>query len=147
MVDFVLQHEKDIRQAVYEKRNDWGDCQSIGNDIVKNPTANKAVKQASEIECVLVEYYTPSSCRPQMLKIIYPERWLHVIDCTRAAYAKHELGRDILQSYCNGEKWYDACDRLFISNASYYRVLGDIKLFAKGVARGMELIQGKAAKL
>lgn len=136
-VVFCFRHYGAIKRAVYEKRYDPATEKQGGGGhaFVSDPTANKAMRNAGEIEKVAVPIGGGDS-----FLLRYPERWLRVVEKTRAHYGNFQQGELIALLYDECMQQQEICPTMKISRATYFNFVNDIVCFASGVAAGLNII-------
>lgn len=142
-IEFVLTYQKDIEQAVYEKRLDPNVPKtgggSSGHSRVSDPTCQKALQNIAEVETVEVFY----GCKMSQ-KLSRPERWLEVGKATRGWYAGKLQGKLIERKFKDvPERRKDICAELGIGTSLYSVMLNDVYCFATAFAAGKGLIHIK----
>ena len=138
LVEWVLRNEQDIRIAVYEKRNDTGDIVIGGGQkscSKADPVANRAIKNASELPNVLVEYGNGRT-----FNLRNPEKWLRMAQIVKEHYAKGLQGVMIKKLFQEGQTLDDTMVELGVSRSTLYVMRLDVMTFAEGVAYGLGLI-------
>jgi len=110
---FVFGHEKEIRKAVAEYRDDPAKG-SGGHAGVSDPTAVQALNAVEEVYCITIGTG----------KLVYPERWLKVIDQTYRWC--DSLHAEIARRNFNGEPWVKTCMALHISRATRYNFADEV---------------------
>ena len=144
LIEFCLIHEEEIKQAVFERRNDAGSGKSGGNGsghcLVSDTTANTAIRRVEEVPCVIVEYGTALNGRRDSLTLRHPERWLKVTAWTKEHYMGNKQGDLIRMKYCNGMTRGEICKAIGVGTSIYHVMLNDIFAFAEGIATGIGVV-------
>lgn len=140
-IEFCWQHENCIRQAVEDKRRDYGRTARGGHGRCKvsDPTALRAIANVSDVECVEVEYGAAVNGRRNIKALKHPLQWLKAATWTKDYYQGKTQGQIIELKYKQSMLRNDICSALNISIATYYVMLSDIFTYANGLARGMGL--------
>ena len=87
LIEFVFYHEKEIKQAVFERREDG--CLpktgggGSGHCRVSDPTAQNAIRKALEIPAVIIEYGAKTCGRSNSRTLRHPEKLLKVVQYKR----------------------------------------------------------------
>jgi len=136
MVVFCFKHYNDIKKAIYEKRMDPGTQKQGegGHSFISDPTAQKAMRNADELDTVTVNYGVRDS---QVVR--RPESWLKVVERTRLYYGSNIQGRMIAMTYDENVSWREVCKELKMRRATYYTLMNDVVNLATGVALGLGL--------
>ena len=126
-IDFIFYREKQIRDAVFEKRTTGGSdlgtpMINLFSGTISDPTASKAIKNLTPLKFVTVK---------DGVIIKFPEKWLEVIDktynwCNRQQDCRYEVAR---RRY-NGEDYRKTCLDLHISEATQRRLLEKVRIYA-----------------
>ena len=131
-IESIFRREKEIKQAVWEAKNDSRGHTGGGNSghaLVSDPTASAALHQVEEVREVTL---------PDGYNVRWPERWLRVIDAT---YEKYPASKRALRLRCSGLPYADACEELHIGKSTYYAMLNDADSFAFAVACQLQLMR------
>lgn len=144
-IEFCWQNENCIRQAVEDKRRDYGRTARGGHGRCKvsDPTALRAIANVSDVECVEVEYGPAVNGRRNIKTLKHPLQWLKVASWTKSYYQGKPQGDIIELKYKQSMLRNEICAQLGVSQASYYTMLSDIFTYASGLACGMGLIAPK----
>lgn len=146
LIEFCFYHEQEIKQAVYEKRNDGCAPKTGGGNghcKISDTTANKAITNVMPVGVVLVEYGVAYNGKRDTVALRNPEQWLKVIQWTKDQYEGGQRGEIIKARYVDSERRYLTSARLGISPQLYSVMLTDVLSFAEGLAMGMGLIPPK----
>lgn len=127
-VDFIFYREKQIRDAVFEKRNASRD-DSISlfpiaevSGRISDPTSAKAIKNLTPLKFVVIS---------DGVIIKSPERWLEVIDKTYAwSRRQTDCRYEVARRRYNNEDYRKTCIDLHISNTTRTRLLETVKTYA-----------------
>lgn len=130
-VDFVFYHEKLIRDAVEDARNDFNVPEIRTGSGTPDPTAKQAIFNLSDISAVRIE--------GEELK--YPERWLIVVDKTYA-WCKRQKGLhfEIAKRRYSGESYKKTCWELCVDHTTISRTMEKVRIYAALQAAQMNLI-------
>lgn len=130
-VEFVFYHERAIRDAVFEAREDTVTPEVYNNSGLPDPTLREVIRRLTPVDEVLVS--------GEYLK--YPERWLDVVDKTYA-WCKNQQGchYEIARRRYRGEHYLKSCRELHISQNSYSSLLEKIRTYAALQAAQLNLI-------
>ena len=131
-IERMFRREKEIKQAVWEAKNDSHGRTGGGNSghaLVSDPTAAAAMHQVEEVrEVTLADGYN----------VRWPERWLRVINAT---YDKYPASERAIRLRCSGYAYADACEELHIGKTTYYAMLNDADSFAFAAACQLQLVR------
>ena len=125
-VEFIFYREKQIRDAVFEKRNNSRDSSapiiSLFSGSISDPTASSVIKNLTPLKTVTIT---------DAVIIKYPEKWLEVIDktyswCKRQTDCRYEVAR---RRY-NGDDYRKTCRDLHISETTNRRLLETVRTYA-----------------
>ena len=125
-VDFIFYREKQIKDAVFEKRNGNKESSlpmiSLFSSGTSDPTASKAVRNLTPLKFVVLK---------DNVIIKFPEKWLEVIEktyswCKRQPDCHYEVAR---RRY-NNEDYRKTCIDLHISNPTRHRILEKVRIYA-----------------
>lgn len=105
-----------------------------GGRIVSDPTAIKAINQASPLRAVILR---AKARREETL--IEPEKWLYVVESTYRFFAGKDTA-DVLRRRFDGEKYGKTCDDLNISKSIYYCYFNEGMHYAELCAVGLGLM-------
>ena len=134
-IEWVFRREKAIRQAVYEKRMDRGGFtggDGNGHCRISDPTALQAIRNVIELETIIID---------DGGRIMYPEKWLRVIDKMREWCKEDTINAEIFRRrYEDEEAYYRTSMELHITGALYYQRLLKIRNQAKIFAAYEQLI-------
>lgn len=135
-VDYIFNHEKQIRQAVFERRNDSGGHTGgggTGHSYVSDPTALHAIRLASELNFVQLG---------EGEKVWHPEKWLEVIDATYEWCAGDEIKSAIIERrYRRHDYYVTVCNDLHISQTTHSVLLTEIRNHAMMEAAYRQLVR------
>ena len=125
-VDFIFYREKQIRDAVFEKRNNNRDSSapiiSLFSGSISDPTASKAIKNLTPLKVVTIT---------DGIIIKYPEKWLEVIDKTyRWAQRQNDLLYQAAKRRYSGEDYRKTCAALSISTSFFHQLLEKVRVYA-----------------
>lgn len=144
LIEFVFYHEKDIKQAVFEKREDG--ClpktggSGSGHCRVSDPTAQNAIRKALEVPAVVIEYGAKTCGRRSSITLRHPEKWLTMIAFTREYFTNTISGKIYKMRYTECLTRDEICSNLRISTKQYHVMVSNIIKFAEGVAFASGLI-------
>lgn len=130
LVEFCLMHQKEIEQAVNDKREDSNTPKTggggSGHSFVSDPTCHKAIKRLMPVGPVYVPY-GPKLYGKRGHKLIYnPEEWLQAIADTWKHYDSTRSFDVMCMRYNKGMNYKMIADELKISYQRVYVVLADI---------------------
>ena len=134
-VEYVFYNEKNIRRAVNEKRLDSGGHtggENTGHAFVSDPTAVKAIRDAVEIEWVLLDNGD---------NIRWPERWIGVINAVYSWCGKDSIRLQVAKMRYRGCDYRDTCAELHISQSTYSAIMAEIRNYAMMCACQEQLIR------
>lgn len=125
LIDFVFSHEKEIKNAIFEKRLDPGGIgkpagSASNHSQISDPTANKGIKHAVPIPLVLVEYGAKINGVRESRAIKQPETWLQVVEEVKGYYQGTPTGEFLRRRYEQKELWNETCKHMVLRNKSYY---------------------------
>lgn len=125
LIDFVFSHEREIKNAIFEKRLDPGGAGKpaggSSRSQISDPTANKGVKQAVPVPLVLVEYGAKINGVRESRVIKQPETWLQVIGAVKDYYHGTPTSEFLRRRYEHRELWKETCKNMNLRNKeSYY---------------------------
>lgn len=144
IIEFVLYHTDEIKNAIAEKRLDPCLPKSIGHGSkISDITATAALTNISEVPCVVVGYGPRINGSGNAQVIKRPEQWLRVVDYLSEIYA-NKLTEDIIKRrYKSGESQQDTCKALGISRDIYFAYRKDWLRAAELYAVGTQLLPYK----
>ena len=125
-VDFIFYREKEIKEAVFEKRNQSRAKSvpmiSLFSSGSSDPTAAQALRNLTPLTVVTIK---------GNIIVKNPEKWLEVIDktynwCKRQKDCRYEVAR---RRY-NGEDYRKTCIDLHISETTNRRLLETVRVYA-----------------
>ncbi len=118
-IDFVFYHEHEIREAVRDARAGSKPQGGFrGKNHISNPTEAQAIRNVSPLKQAKVcgEY------------LAWPEKWLEVID---AVYLWcDDNHRSVARDRYSKKDYRQTCDRLHISDKTYYNLLNEVRQYA-----------------
>ena len=144
LIEFVFYHEKEIKQAVFEKREDG--ClpktggSGSGHCRVSDPTAQNAIRKALEVPAVMIEYGAKTCGRRNSITLRHPEKWLKVVQYTREYFNGTASGALFKMRYAECLTRQEICENLKINKPRYFTMLGGVIKFAEGAAMGLGLL-------
>lgn len=145
-IKFVLAHQPEIKQAICDKMLDPGNVRTggpgTGHCQISDPTASEAVRRATEIERIVVEYGPRANGRQMMYNLRWPQRWLRVAKMAEEYYLKSERkGEGIVfrMYYLDGDNMKNIAKAAGVGTSLCYIIQKDIMSFCKGVALGLGL--------
>ena len=144
LIEFVFYHEKEIKQAVFERREDG--CLpktgggGSGHCRVSDPTAQNAIRKALEVPAVIIEYGAKTCGRRNSITLRHPEKWLKVVQYTREYFTGTASGALFKMRYAECLTRQEICENLKINKPRYFAMLSNICKFAEGVAMGLGVI-------
>ena len=122
--------EKEIRLAIaeYKKTGNAGDsCNSGGG--MNNPTENKALREICEVKKVIVNSEV----------ILYPERWLKVIESTYSRLNSDV--KEIFRAKMRGIHYLKICRKNHVSANELYRLTDNCYKYSLAAACQLGLIK------
>lgn len=130
-IEFAFYHEMQIREAVYEAREEIRQPEVFNGSGLPDPTLREVIRRLTPIEAVTI-------CGDTLK---YPERWLEVIDktyawCRRQSDIHYEIARRRYQ----GEDYRKTCRELAISEPLMYQIMEKIRTYAALQAAQLNLI-------
>ena len=144
-IEFMFYHEKEIRRAVEDARNECETPDIRNGSGLPDPTASEAIKHLTPVKSVLIGG-RDEEINGQMVvigaqEVKYPELWLTVIDKTYA-WCKHQPGRhyEVARRRYGGEHYAKTHQDLSISEPSCYWLLNKIRMYAALQAAQLNLI-------
>ena len=144
LIEFVFYHEKDIKQAVFEKREDG--CLpktgggGSGHCRVSDPTAQNAIRKALEVPAVIIEYGAKTCGRRNSITLRHPEKWLKVIQYTRDYFNGTASGALFKMRYSECLTREEIICKIKIRKSQYHAMIANVMRFAEGAATGLGLI-------
>lgn len=145
LIAFVFSHCEDIKQAVYEARNDDASRRRTIEGIVSRPTETAAIKAASEVQSVYVSYGARVCKRRREKKIKYPERWLALIELLNVRCESpitKAILDGILKDLYTDDVWFNNIREHYdISSQWIYSEYDNIMLLAQGYVMGAGLAE------
>lgn len=138
LIEFVFYHEKEIKRAVFEKREDGclpktGGCGS-GHCFTNDRTAQEAIRRILDVPAVVIEQGPKTCGRRNSITLRHPEKWLKVITVTRGYFGNRTAGKVYALRYCNCRTREEILDELSIRKSQYHAMVAGIIKFAEGVA-------------
>lgn len=144
LIEFVFYHEKEIKQAVFEKREDG--CLpktgggGSGHCRVSDPTAQNAIRKALEVPAVIIEYGAKTCGRRNSITLRHPEKWLKVIQYTRDYFNGTASGALFKMRYSECLTREEIICKIKIRKSQYHAMIANVLRFAEGAATGLGLI-------
>lgn len=138
LIEFVFYHEKDIKQAVFERREDG--ClpktggSGSGHCRVSDPTAQNAIRKALEVPAVIIEHGPKTCGRRNSITLRYPEKWLKVVQYTREYFNGTASGALFKMRYSDCLTREEIICKIKIRKSQYHAMVAGIIKFAEGVA-------------
>ena len=145
LIEFVFYHEKEIKQAVFEKREDG--CLpktgggGSGHCFTNDRTAQEAIRRILDVPAVVIEYGAKTCGRRNSITLHYPEKWLKVIQCTREFFAGTASGALIRMRYSECLTRQEICEALKINKPRFFSLTGKIIKFTEGLAIGFGILK------
>ena len=147
LIEFVFYYEKEIKQAVFEKREDGCLPKTSGGGsghcFTNDRTAQEAIRRILDVPAVIIEYGAKTCGRRNSITLRYPEKWLKVIAVTRGYFGNRTAGKVYALRYCNCRTREEILDELSIRKSQYHAMVAGIIKFAEGVAVCEGLIHSK----
>lgn len=117
-IDFVFYHEREIREAIQDARENGGKRSVHRKNHISDPTAAEAIRNVTPLRSVRVHGSS----------LEWPEHWLRVID---AVYAWCDNDRLVVaKDRYRNEDYRCTCAKLNISEAKYYKLFKDVRRYA-----------------
>lgn len=144
LIEFVLYHEKEIKRAIYERREDG--CLpktgggSSGHCRVSDPTAQGAIRNVLAVPAVVIEYGAATYGRRNSVTLRHPERWVKMIHYTRDYFAGTASGTLLKMRYYDCLTREEIMGKIKLRKSQYHAMVADIIRFAEGAATGLGLI-------
>lgn len=147
MIEFVLFHEKDIRRAIFERREDG--CLpktgggGSGHCRISDPTAQGAIRCILEVPAIVVEYGAATYGRRNSVTLRHPERWIKMVHYTKDYFAGTVSGAVLKMRYSECLTREEIMSKIRLRKSQYHAMVADIIRFAEGAATGLGLISSK----
>lgn len=144
LIEFVFYHEKEIKQAVFERREDG--CLpktgggGSGHCRVSDPTAQNAIRKALEVPAVIIEYGAKTCGRRNSITLRHPEKWLKLAAEVRNYFNGTNSGLLLKMRYMDNLTRQEICKELNISTNYYNAMRCNVIKFAEGYALGIGLL-------
>ena len=145
LIEFVFYHEKEIKRAVFEKREDG--CLpktgggGSGHCRVSDPTAQNAIRKALEVPAVIIEYGAKTCGRRNSITLRHPEKWLKVVQYTRDYFNGTASGALFKMRYAECLTRQEICEALKINKPRFFSLTGKIIKFTEGLAIGFGILK------
>ena len=127
-VDFIFYREKQIRDAIFEKRNSSRDNSislfpiAEAHGKISDPTSAKAIRNLTPLKFVAIS---------DGVIIKFPEKWLEVIEKTYSwSKRQPDCRYEVARRRYNNEDYRKTCMDLHISNSTRTRLLETVKTYA-----------------
>ena len=125
-IDFIFYREKQIKDAVYEKRNGGRDTSfpmiSLFSSGTSDPTSSNALKNLTPLKFVTIK---------DGVLIKSPESWLAVIDKTYSWCKRQQDCRfEVAKRRYHNEDYRKICIDLHISKTTLHRLLDMVRTYA-----------------
>ena len=144
MIEFVLYHTDEIKNAIAEKRLDPCLPKSRGHGSkISDITAAAALNNISEVPCVVVAYGPKINGTGETQVIKRPEMWLRAVEYLDEIYSNKPTEEFIRRRYRNGEEVNETCGNMGISRTIYYAYKMDVIRAAELYAVGNGLLAWK----
>ena len=144
-IDFMFYHEKEIRRAVEDARNERETPDIRNGSGLPDPTASEAIKLLTPVKSVLIGGHD-EEVNGQMVvidaqEVQYPERWLTVIDQTYA-WCKEQPGLhyEVARRRYSGEFYTKSCIALSMCEKNFFILLEKVRTQATHYAVQLGLI-------
>lgn len=138
LVEWVFRNESQVRQAVWERRNDAGGTSGGGcgkSCSTGDPVANRAIRNASELPNVVVCYGAG-----RVFNLRRPERWLKMVEIVQEHYKGGVQGEILEQLYKQGMSNDEVMENVGVRRTIFFVMKSDILAFAEGVACGLGVL-------
>ena len=131
-IDFMFYHEREIREAVLDKRNTSGSAPIMRNASgISDPTARDAIYNLMPLRAVKID--------GRELRL--PEHWLMVIDKTYAwARENNPLRYEVAKRKYSGMNYKMICIECHISMKHQYLLLERFRMYAMLKAGTLNLV-------
>lgn len=144
LIEFVFYHEKEIKQAVFEKREDG--ClpktggSGSGHCFTNDRTAQEAIRRILDVPAVVIEYGAKTCGRRNSITLRHPEKWLKVIQYTRDYFNGTASGALFKMRYSECLTREEIICKIKIRKSQYHAMIANVMRFAEGAATGLGLI-------
>ena len=144
LIEFVLYHEKDIKRAVFEKREDG--CLpktgggGSGHCRVSDITAQKAIQNVLDVSAVVIECGASVAGKRNTLTLRHPEKWLKAVSGVRQILTGRAAGALLKLRYADNLTQREVCEAMHINKARYFTLKADVLLAAEAYATGLGLL-------
>ncbi len=142
IIEFCFRWENNIRQSIYEKKNDRINTTvggSGGKCRISDPTAVEGIRQAEEVDWVIVEYGAAAYGQRKTMKLWHPEKWLTLVEKVKEHYEGTKYGQLIRLRYMESQPRSVISEELWISIAMVHIMVNNIIEYAEGVADGLQI--------
>ena len=130
IIDFVFYHERQIRQAMMEAREDVPRAEKNGSGI-SDPTATQAIKNATPLRFVNING----------TRVERPECWVQVIDSTKLWFSQDNEKRIVLHDMYENVDYRQTCAALSISPSTLHYFRQEIRTYAALCAANLNLLR------
>lgn len=147
LIEFVFYHEKDIKQAVFERREDG--CLpktgggGSGHCFTNDKTAQEAIRRILDVPAVVIEYGAKTCGRRNSITLRHPEKWLKLAAEVRNYFNGTNSGLLLKMRYTDNLTRQEICKELNISTNYYNAMRCNVIRFAEGYAVGIGLINAR----
>lgn len=144
LIEFVFYHEKEIKQAVFERREDG--CLpktgggGSGHCFTNDRTAQEAIRRILDVPAVVIEYGAKTCGRRNSITLRHPEKWLKVVQYTREYFNGTASGALFKMRYSECLTREEIICKIKIRKSQYHAMIANIMRFAEGAATGLGLI-------
>lgn len=144
LIEFVFYHEKEIKQAVFERREDG--ClpktggSGSGHCFTNDRTAQEAIRRILDVPAVVIEYGAKTCGRRNSITLRHPEKWLKVIQYTREYFNGTASGALFKMRYSECLTREEIICKIKIRKSQYHAMIANVMRFAEGAATGLGLI-------
>lgn len=144
LIEFVFYHEKEIKQAVFERREDG--CLpktgggGSGHCFTNDRTAQEAIRRILDVPAVVIEYGAKTCGRRNSITLRHPEKWLKVVQYTREYFNGTASGALFKMRYSDCLTREEIICKIKIRKSQYHAMIANVLRFAEGAAMGLGLI-------
>lgn len=143
LIRFILNHEKEIREAIKDKRNAAGNRPTgggNGHSRVSDPTANKAIANVTPIPAVTISYGARTFSERESITIRKPEEWLVIIEYADDVFRGTIYGALLQMKYRENRTREKICQAMNVGKTQYHAIDMNIMFFIEGCAIGKGIL-------
>ena len=147
LIEFVFYHEKEIKQAVFEKREDG--CLpktgggGSGHCFTNDRTAQEAIRRILDVPAVVIEYGAKTCGRRNSITLWHPEKWLQTVSGVKQILNGRPAGTLLKLRYKDNLTAREICEAMHVNKVRYYAIKADILLAAEAYAAALGLLNTK----